>query len=129
MTAGIDRRRGLRSPRPVTPLGERLLRIMAETGQSIGQTAADVGLPKQTFAALVNGTTKRPRILAVQQIARHFGVTIDWLVTGNGGAPLATERRRVTRVVRETVTIEQIVLDGHVVAEREIAREPFDEQP
>jgi transcriptional regulator with XRE-family HTH domain len=97
-----------------TAIGARLLRLMEETGKSVGQTAADIGLPKQTFAALVNGTTTQPRATAVQRIAEHFGVTTDWLLTGAGEPVAVTTRDARSHAVPEPEYSEWLALVGRL---------------
>ncbi len=72
--------------RALSPLGERLqgLRTMAGLG------GRELDRLAETHASLIeSGHADNPTFKTVGKIAQVFGVTLDWLVYGNGKPPTA----------------------------------------
>jgi len=72
---------------PVPSLSTRL-RLLVDHGHggSVNAAAKDIGIPQQTLGKIVSGEVNSPRIKALQAIARFYGVSIGWLVAGEGDA-------------------------------------------
>src|SRR5688500_5935450 len=54
---------------------------------SVNAAAADTGVSQPTLSRIASGKVKNPRRPAIEQIARFYGVSVDWLVRGEGDGP------------------------------------------
>ena len=51
---------------------------------SINRAAREIGVPQPTLHGILSGRTKEPRPSVLRTIADHFGVSVDWLLSGLG---------------------------------------------
>ncbi len=78
-------------------LRERLAQLVrARYPDSVNRAARSIGIPQPTLHSILSGRTAEPRVPIVQKIAAHFGVTIDWLLTGSGNAEAPEHSGRPT---------------------------------
>ena len=62
---------------------ERILKLIEERGITAYKLAIDVGLDSVVISHWKKGKAK-PSTDAIVKIAKYFGVTADWLLTGEG---------------------------------------------
>ena len=78
---------------PVISLSKRVLRLVEDShGGNVRAAARDIGVPQQTLQRIVRGSGASPRVDTLQRIARFYRTSVDWLLTGEGAGPNATER-------------------------------------
>lgn len=56
-------------------------------GGSVNAAAKSIGMKQQTLARVVSGAIENPRAKTLEQIARFYRVTLEWLLTGAGEGP------------------------------------------
>lgn len=55
-------------------------------GGSVNAAARDTGVSQPTLSRIAAGTVRRPRRSALERIASFYGVSLDWLETGEEAA-------------------------------------------
>lgn len=55
---------------------------------SVNAAARDIGMSQRTLARIANGDVQNPRLDAVQGIASFYECDLNWLLTGQGVAPI-----------------------------------------
>lgn len=65
-------------------IGERLRDLRTARGLTLEQAGAIGGTTKQSMSQIEKGLTKEPGGLALFKWARHYGVSLEWLITGRG---------------------------------------------
>jgi transcriptional regulator with XRE-family HTH domain len=67
----------------------RRVRSLVESihGGSINAAATDLGMAHPTLARIVDGRVQSPRSDALEKIGKFYGVSADWLLTGEGKGP------------------------------------------
>lgn len=76
---------------------ETLKLLREKSGESMSKTAEFLGIPKGTYASYEYGK-REPNIEMISKIARHFGVTTDYLL----GREPAPEREDLSTVVKNS---------------------------
>ena len=76
---------------------ETLKLLREKSGESMSKTAEFLGIPKGTYASYEYGK-REPNIEMISKIARHFGVTTDYLL----GREPAPERDDLSTVVKNS---------------------------
>lgn len=79
----------------------RLKRLCAGANVSHESVSHAAGLSAGHVGVIVNGHVKSPRVDATARIARALGVSLDWLVSGEGPEP---DPMAVSARIREAVT-------------------------
>lgn len=69
-------------------LGNRLTRLMRLRGVKINDLARKVALSGQGMRDILSGKSRSPKGEIIVRLAREFGVSTDWLLTGKGEDPL-----------------------------------------
>lgn len=64
-------------------LGDRIRALREGSGESQPDLARVSGVKKQAIWKIENGDTRDPSAKTLVPIARHYGVTVDWIVTGD----------------------------------------------
>lgn len=105
---------------PGDTLNARVDRLMAEkcAGQSLSRVAREAGITFHTLQRTVNGDTT-PNSYTVEKLARHFGVSVEYLYTGEEpprpasdaemGAAIEELRAQIAVLQAE---VERLRLDG-----------------
>ena len=65
-------------------IGARLRELRTAYGLTLEQAGAIGGTTKQSMSQIEKGQTKEPGGIALYQWAKHYGVSMEWLVTGKG---------------------------------------------
>ena len=65
-------------------LGARLARLRHERGESLRKAAPLIGCAHRHLHQLEHGPTANPTLATLQALARHYGVTVAYLI---GEAP------------------------------------------
>ncbi len=69
----------------ITPIASRITALVAfRDNNNVRAAARRVGIPHATLARIAAGRTPNPRAGALTRIASAYGVTTDWLLTGEG---------------------------------------------
>jgi len=69
-------------------LGKRLRSLVEQVhAGSVNAAARDLGVAQQTLGRIIDGTVENPRSRLLQKVAEFYGVSIDWLLTGEGAPP------------------------------------------
>lgn len=69
-------------------LHDRLRQLVDDhDGGNAREAARRVGMAPMTFADILNGLAKNPRRYTLEKIARAYGVSGDWLSSGEGRGP------------------------------------------
>ena len=72
----------------VNSFRERLGELVADTGQSRSDFAADAGIDRSTLSQLLSSRNRRlPRVETLAAIAEASGVSVDWLLGMSHGGP------------------------------------------
>lgn len=74
-------------------IGDRLRELRGSLTQP--QMARIAGTTKQYVSQLEGGANKTPNSVYLEAWARHFGVSIQWLVTGKGERQAASQPARL----------------------------------
>ncbi|MBF0363748.1 MAG: helix-turn-helix transcriptional regulator [Oligoflexia bacterium] len=65
----------------MTKIGERIKNLMSERRISAKELSASTGISASTIAQWVN-YKKEPKADAILKISKYFGVSMEWLITG-----------------------------------------------
>lgn len=65
-------------------IGERLKDLRTARGLTLEQAGAIGGTTKQSMSQIEKGLTKEPGGLTLFRWAKHYGVSLEWLITGKG---------------------------------------------
>lgn len=65
-------------------IGDRLKGLRTAQGLTLEQAGAIGGTTKQSMSQIEKGLTKEPGGVALFKWARHYGVSLEWLITGKG---------------------------------------------
>ncbi|NYH49409.1 helix-turn-helix domain-containing protein [Xanthomonas arboricola] len=65
-------------------IGDRLRDLRISEGLTLEQAGAIAGTSKQSMFQIEKGVTREPGGLALFEWARHYGVSLEWLITGRG---------------------------------------------
>lgn len=65
-------------------IGDRLRELRTAAGLTLEQAGAIAGTTKQSMSQIEKGVTKEPGGMAIVTWAKHFGVSVEWLITGKG---------------------------------------------
>lgn len=71
----------------MTSLGDRIKQRRSELGWTLDRLATDANVSKGFLSDLENGKRKSAGGAYLNQIARALGVSLDFLVSGDGGVP------------------------------------------
>ena len=71
----------------MTPLGDRIKQRRSDLGWTLDRLATDANVSKGFLSDLENGKRKSAGGAYLSQIARALGVSLDFLVSGDGGLP------------------------------------------
>lgn len=83
-----------RKPAPAavpSPFGERLRRARKVRGLGLRALAKAAGVSHATVSLLESGRQDAIEVKAAVALARALGVTVEWLVTGDGEEPKAPD--------------------------------------
>lgn len=83
-------------------IGDRLRELREGAGLDGPRMAAIAGTTKQYVGQLENGTNKSPNALLLLKWARHFEVSLDWLIAGEGPREV---RPSASRAASQSVSI------------------------
>lgn len=70
-------------------IGDRLKAERVRAGLTLEQAGAVVGKSKQAISQIERGVTKNPEAATLEPLARHLGVSLQWLMTGKGSREAA----------------------------------------
>ena len=73
----------------------RIVKLLKDSGISARKFASNIGMNERTFQGYVAGE-RAPRADQLEIIAKGFGVTVDWLLTGREPTAPAPEIRVIT---------------------------------
>ncbi|WP_170292298.1 helix-turn-helix domain-containing protein [Xanthomonas maliensis] len=65
-------------------IGDRLRELRLAEGLTLEQAGTIGGTTKQSMSQIEKGVTKEPGGIALFNWARHYGVSLEWLITGKG---------------------------------------------
>lgn len=117
MTKKATHKSAAGQPATASGLSERVRALVAAYhAGSVNAAASDIGIPQSSLARLVGGQVTTPRLPAIQAIARYYGVSLGWLLEGEGEAPLLDlppERLKLnllaTRIAADDSELEQLI--------------------
>lgn len=67
-------------------VGDRLRELREAAGLNLPEAAAIAGTSKQSASQIEKGVTKVPGGLFLYRWSQHYGVNLEWLITGRGTA-------------------------------------------
>lgn len=82
-------------------IGDRLKKLREDAGLDQVQAAKIADTTKQAVSQIENGRTKVPGGLYLFRWAKHYGVDLEWLITGKGSRLASSSQS--TRLTRETI--------------------------
>ncbi|WP_161556433.1 helix-turn-helix domain-containing protein [Xanthomonas arboricola] len=65
-------------------IGDRLRELRTDAGLTLEQAGAIASTSKQSMSQIEKGVTKEPGGIAIVTWAKHYGVSVEWLITGKG---------------------------------------------
>lgn len=94
-------------------IGERLRALREEAKLTQDEAGEIAGTTKQSVSQIENGRTKVPGGLFVYRWAKRYGVSLEWLITGEGPRTAGTQLDPELLVEAETLVLGQEMALGH----------------
>jgi len=95
-------------------LAERIQYLIERSGKSIHAIAAAMGLEPSTLHRIATGSRKHPRRTTLAVIAKFFGASEEWLLTGKGESP--SKRTQIAESLEWSYVVEQLGLTDEAAA-------------
>lgn len=87
---------GARSRIVYMTVGERLRELRESHGLTLEQAGLIAGTTKQSASQIEKGITKAPGGIFLYRWSRHYGVDLEWLITGKGVKQQGSQPARLT---------------------------------
>lgn len=75
-------------------VGDRLRQLREEHGLTLEAAGRIAGTTKQSASQIEKGVTKAPGGIFLYRWSRHYGVSLEWLITGKGERTTASQYGR-----------------------------------
>lgn len=84
-------------------VGDRLKQLREDHDLTLEQAGKIAGTTKQSTSQIEKGVTKAPGGIFLYRWSRHYGVDLEWLITGKGEKRYASQSARLDpEIVRTT---------------------------